>query len=111
MKRHVFKWSVVLYIILLPYVCFSLSVPPADAPFFAAMLVLAACALLASEHETRRWRIMCVVGLVVAVLGLIVEIMAGYHIKSVLDKRRQPTAAVRPTSLTVLSLPVLATAN
>ncbi len=89
MRRHFFKWSVVLYIILLPYVCFSLSVPPADLPFFVALIVLATCALLASKQEARRWRIICIVGLVVSVLGGASEVIVGHRIKARLDRDRE----------------------
>ncbi len=93
MNKHIFRWSVILYFILLPYVCFSLSMPPADLPFFSALFVLATCALLASKQQTRRWKIICIEGLAFAVLGIGKEIIAGRQIKAL---REHESERVKP---------------
>jgi hypothetical protein len=89
MKRHFFKWSVVLYMILLPYVCFSLSVPPANLPFFIGLIFLSACALITSKKETRGWKIICILAPSFAILGGAFEIVSGRIIKARLDHDRE----------------------
>ncbi len=90
MTAHlVFKWSVVFYIVLLTYACFSLNVPPADLPAFVGLVVLATCALIASKGETRRWRTICAIFLAVAVLGTALEILSGHAIKTRLEHDRK----------------------
>jgi len=89
MNAHVvFKWSMVFYVVLLVYACFSLSVPPADLPAFIGLVVLAVCALMASKGETRRSRTICAIFLAVAVLGAILEILSGHAIKARLERDR-----------------------
>jgi len=82
MSTHVvFKWSMVLYVILLVYTFGSLSVPPADLGFFVAMAVLAGCALMASKGEPRSWKAICSIFFAIAVLGTICEIVSGCIIR------------------------------
>jgi hypothetical protein len=81
MKKLVFKWAVVLYIIVLPYVICSLSVPPADLPFFVALTVIAVCALWASASQPRKWRTVCIIALCFSVLAGVGEVVAGHFVK------------------------------
>jgi hypothetical protein len=69
--------SVVVYVTLVPLVALSLSVPPGDLLIFIAMSVAAACAWWSKDLESRRWRVACLIGLVFAVLGGILELVSG----------------------------------
>lgn len=77
MRRRIFNYSVVVYIALSPLIAFSLSVPPHNLIIFLAMAVAAASALATSREESRRWRLACIIGLAFAVVGGILEVIAG----------------------------------
>jgi hypothetical protein len=89
MRKRLLRYSVMFYGFGLFYAFFlSLNVPPGDLPEWITMIALAACALLASKGQTRRWRIACVAFLVIALLGTTLEVVAGIAIKRRMEQVR-----------------------
>ena len=79
-KRSVLRVLLGVYIFPLWLVCFSLSVPPGDLPLCGLMFVIAAFGLVLARQESRAWRVVWLVALIVSILCGILEVVAGQHI-------------------------------
>jgi hypothetical protein len=80
MKRSLIRILLAVYLLLLCLVCFSLSVPPGDLPLCAGMFAVAAAGLALAFRGTRVWRVVWTTALVLAVLGGVLEVVAGKRI-------------------------------
>jgi hypothetical protein len=79
-KRSCLRVLAGVYLLPLFLVCFSLSVPPADLPLCGLMLALAAAGLVLARHESRAWRTIWTIALILSILGGILQIVAGQRL-------------------------------
>ena len=80
MKSATLKVLLIVYLFIFLLVCFSLSVPPAEMPLFVLMFCIAAIGIAISFRESRRWRIIWIIALVISILGGTLDVIAGKRI-------------------------------
>ncbi len=108
-KRSLLRVVLGVYLFPLYLVCFSLSVPPADLPLCGLMFVLAAFGLVLARRESRAWRVVWTIALIVSILGGVLEIIAGQHIARQRSKHdssmrlTMPNKSPEPTAVGAVS--------
>jgi 4-amino-4-deoxy-L-arabinose transferase-like glycosyltransferase len=93
-KRSLLRILLGVYLFPLYLVCFSLSVPPADLPLCGLMFVMAAFGLILARRESRAWRVVWTIALIVSILFGVLEIIAGQHMAR---QRSKPDSSMRLT--------------
>ena len=79
-RRSLLRVLLGVYLFPLFFVCFSLSVPPADLPLCGLLFVLAVVGFVLARREGRAWRILWFVALIAALVLGVLEIVAGRRI-------------------------------
>ena len=76
MKGKLLNVCVVVYLLLLIFALGTLSVPPRDLPIYGGMLITSIAAFVLAKEKTRRWRIPCALGVGLAVIGSLLQVVA-----------------------------------
>ena len=79
-RKSVLRVLMGIYFFPLYLVICSLSVPPADLPLCGLMFAIAAFGLVLARRESRAWRVVWTIALIVSILCGVLEIIAGQHI-------------------------------
>ena len=85
MKPKFIKVLLAVYCVLFVLACFGLSVPPHDFTLYLAMSLLSIAGLALSWVEGKKWRWLWIIALSIAILGGILEIVAGEHLEKKLS--------------------------
>ncbi len=93
-KRSLLRVLLGVYLFPLYLVCFSLGVPPSDLPLCSLMFVLAAFGLVLARRESRAWRIVWTVALIVSISFGVLQIIAG---RSIAHQRSKHDSSMRLT--------------
>lgn len=80
-RRSPLRMLAGIYLFLLFFISFSLSVPPADLSLCGLMFVLGAIGVVLSRRECRGWRIFWIAALILALASGVLEIIAGKRIE------------------------------
>lgn len=80
-KRSPLRILAGIYLFLLFFISFSLSVPPADLPLCGLMFVLAAIGVVLSRLESPGWRIFWIAALIIALASGVLEFVAGKRLE------------------------------
>lgn len=76
-KRQIIRVLLAVYSMLFLFTVFSLSVPPHDLILFVAFFLIAVVGFLMARAEGRSWKLIWIVALTIAILGGLLEILAG----------------------------------
>jgi hypothetical protein len=76
MKGKLLNVCVVVYLLLLIFALGTLSVPPRDLPIYGGMLITSIVAFVLAKEKTRRWRIVTALGVGLAVIGSLLQVVA-----------------------------------
>jgi 4-amino-4-deoxy-L-arabinose transferase-like glycosyltransferase len=79
-KRSLLRILIGVYLFPLFLVCFSLSVPPGDLPLCGLMFVLAGFGFMLARRESRTWRLVWLIALMLSLLCGALEMVAGRRI-------------------------------
>jgi len=79
-RRSLLRVLLGVYLFTLSFVCFSLSVPPADLPLCGLLFVLAVVGVFLARRESRVWRFIWIGALIAAVVFGMLEVVAGRRI-------------------------------
>ena len=88
-RKSILRGLLGVYLFPLWLVVFSLSVPPADFPLCVMMFVLAVLGLTLARKENRAWRAIWTVGVVIAIVAGVLQIVAGRRVAARLHSEKQ----------------------
>jgi hypothetical protein len=77
MKEKLSLILFIVYVFLLLLAVFSLGVPPHDLPLFGGMFAVACVGWVLRYRHSRRWNVIWAIACIIAVIGAILEIVAG----------------------------------
>jgi len=97
MKSAILKILLIVYLFTFLVVCFSLSVPPTEMPLFVLMLCFAVIGIAISFRESRHWRIIWIIALVISILGGTLDVVAGKRIAREKSKNEQNVSFTNST--------------
>jgi hypothetical protein len=98
-KRSVLRVLLGVYLFPFYLVVFSLSVPPADLPLCGLLFVLAVFGLVLGRRESRAWRVVWTFALIMSVVFVVLQFIAGRNIahqRSKDDAGRGATTEISP---------------